>query len=557
MDKTAQIGEVLKVVRDYAIELTEGTPVPGGTVIVVDSEGTLGQFAFGSADLIARVPVTLEHKFEIGSISKTFTSLLVNALADDGVVDLDQPVTTYLPWFDGGTPSAPITLRHLLSHTAGLALGSDHIPDELAQVWGMRYLARGGELGSQFHYSNLGYMVLGAVIESVTGESVAQQLRKRVFAQMAITDARVGVTHDDHSTMAMGHWPLHDDRPWVSGDPVSHATWFEIACADGNVAASARELGQLARLMLGDGSLDGNRVISESAMNEIVSPCAPTGESVVRWGDSPTVQSSRYGLGVNVEIINGNHCVTHGGGMVGYATFLLADRTSGIGVGVLTNGNGDFPAAQLLARIIHQHVLRVLSGQPQPQLPPSSALVQDWEISDSLTGEFFGSSQGNSDLKLSFTKRDGYVFISSRDVEAHLYRTWTSRFATNHPAFRQFHFQIDNDHWTFGPTVFRRSVQPSQVATASQAALVGHYRCYSPWYPNFRIVFRDGDLFLVAPGGVEAHTEDCKLVEINDGTYRIGEIPWLPERLTVGPTVAGKVITVTRDGCLYSRAFTD
>lgn len=557
MYKTARVSEVLEVIRDYAIALTEGTPVPGGTVIVVDRERTLGQFAFGSADVNAGIPVTLDHKFEIGSISKTFTSLLVSALVDEGLIDLDEPVTTYLPWFDGGSPAAPMTSRHLLSHTAGLVLGSDHIPDELAQVWGMRNLARGGQLGGQFHYSNLGYMTLGAVIEAVTGESVAQQLHERIFTPMAITDARVGVTHDDHSTMAMGHWPLHDDRPWVHGDPVAHATWFEIACADGNVVANAHELGQLARLLLGDGSLNENRVVSESAMNDIVSPCAPTGEGTVKWGDSPTVQSSRYGLGVNVEFIEGNHCVTHGGGMVGYATFMLADRTSGVGVGVLTNGNGDYPAAQLLARVIHQHVIRILSGEPQPQLPPSSAHVQAWEIADSLTGEFIGTSQDDSHLSVSIVKRDGYVYVISQGTEAKLYRTWTSRFATDHSALRQFHLQVETDHWTFGSITLHRSAQPSPIATASQAALVGHYRCYSPWYTNFRIILRDNDLYLVAPGGVEAQTEDCKLVELGDGIYRIGEESWLPERLVVGPVISGKAITVVRDGCLYSRSFTD
>lgn len=557
MNKSAQVSEVLESVRDFAVALTAGTPVPGGTVIVVDRDGTVGQFAFGMADVIAGTVTTLEHKFEIGSISKTFTSLLVHSLVDDGLIDLDEPVSTYLPWFIGGVPSDPMTSRHLLSHTAGLVLGSDHIPDELAQVWGMRDLARGGELGGQFHYSNLGYMTLGAVIEAVTGRSVAAELRDRVFQPMGISDARVGVTHEDHKTMAMGHWPLHDDRPWVFGDPVSHATWFEIACADGNVVANVHELGQLARLLLGDGSLDGNRVVSESSMNEIIAPCAPTGEGTVKWGESPTVDSSRYGLGVNVEFIDGNHCVTHGGGMVGYATFMLADRTSGIGVGVLTNGNGDYPAAQLLARVIHQHVTRVLHGEALPVLPPSSAHLAASEINDSLIGDFVGSAHDGSQLSISIINRDGHIYVTSAGTEAKVYRTWTSRYATDHFALRQFHLQVEGDHWTYGSYALGRNQCSSPKPTMQQAELIGHYRSYSPWYTNFRVILREGALYLVASGGVESQTDDCLLVHLGEGTYRIGSEEWLPERLTIGPVVNGKAISVIRDGCLYSRSFTD
>ncbi len=556
MDRSAQAEAVLERIANFAIELTQGTPVPGGSVRVVDRNGLVGEFAFGYADVIAQTPARLDHRYEIGSISKTFTSLLIYALVDDKLIDLDEPVTTYLPWFVGGEPDAPMTARHLLSHTAGLILGSDHIPDELAQVWGMRNLARSGALGERFHYSNLGFMTLGAIVEAVTGDTVASQLRRRVFEPMGISDARVGVTHVDHATMATGHWPLHDDRPWTENDPLAHATWFEVACADGNVAANIHELSELARLMLGDGTLDSRRIVTQSAMNEIVAPNAPTGEGTVEWGNSPKVDSSRYGLGVNVEFIDGNHCVTHGGGMVGYATFMLADRTSGIGVAVLTNGNGDYPAAQLVARVTHQQFVAELSGRSVPALPPTSARLLVSEISEQHLGDFHGVAHDGSRLSLTISSLDGIVHVECKGQRAPVYRTWTARFATSHPDLRRFHLQIVDDYWTFGPYALRRSERPVVELTSVQQALVGHYRCYSPWYTNFRIIAREGQLYLVAPGGVESQTEDCLLIELNDGEFRIGQDPWMPERLLVGPIVGGRAISVIRDGCLYSRSFT-
>jgi hypothetical protein len=88
-------------------------------------------------------------------------------------------------------------------------------------------------------------------------------------------------------------------------------------------------------------------------------------------------------------------------------------------------------------------------------------------------------------------------------------------------------------------------------------ALPGHYRSYSPWYTNFRIVLRGGGLHLVAAGGVEGSRDDPLLVELSPGRFRIGAEAELPERLVVGPVVDGRAIYVVRDGCTYSRTFTD
>jgi hypothetical protein len=87
-------------------------------------------------------------------------------------------------------------------------------------------------------------------------------------------------------------------------------------------------------------------------------------------------------------------------------------------------------------------------------------------------------------------------------------------------------------------------------------AYVGHYRSWSPWFTNLRIVARDGGLALIAPVGVEAPGDDQDLVEVADGVFRIGLDPWLPERLVVGPVVDGVCISLVRDGCAYSRTVT-
>lgn len=149
------------------------------------------------------------------------------------------------------------------------------------------------------------------------------------------------------------------------------------------------------------------------------------------------------------------------------------------------------------------------------------------------------------------------MYVSSEGTEANIFRTWTSRFATDHPALRRFHLQAQVDHWTYGPYALRRKEIPSPKPTLKQAEVMGHYRSYSPWYTNFRVILREGALYLVASGGVESQTDDCLLVDLGAESFRIGAQEWLPERLTVGPVVNGKAISVIRDGCMYSRSFTD
>lgn len=99
-------------------------------------------------------------------------------------------------------------------------------------------------------------------------------------------------------------------------------------------------------------------------------------------------------------------------------------------------------------------------------------------------------------------------------------------------------------------------LSPNGTPTAGNE-FCGHYRSYSPWFTNFRVVQRRGALVLIAPGGVEAPAEDVELVQVAPSTFRIGRDVALPERITFGPLINGVAAWADRDGCRYSRAFTD
>ena len=127
----------------------DGTP--GVSLALTDREHVLHVGTYGQADLAAGTPVAAEVLFEIGSIGKSFTADALLILAERGAVDLDAPVTEYLPWFAVRSRFGPIALRHLLTHTAGIVAGPDGSPSGEGEVWLLREPEASSAPGDRFH----------------------------------------------------------------------------------------------------------------------------------------------------------------------------------------------------------------------------------------------------------------------------------------------------------------------------------------------------------------------------------------------------------------------
>lgn len=539
----------------HAEELTAHTPMPGGIVVVADAGGLLAEGKFGYADIERRIRTEPGHAFEIGSISKIFTGLLVDQLIDEGVISLETRATEVLPWLRLGAYAELVTVRHLLNHSAGLIGGVDALTDDVDQVWALRDLATSPP-GTTFHYSNVGYVLLGLMIAELTGVPYPRNVQDRLLTPMGMSGAIACVTNADRGRLATGYQPAADDRPWVPGDLLAPAPWFEVAAADGNIAATGADMAGLIRCLL-----------DPDAMTRIITTLSPGGEPVLNVPGCPRVDSSRYGLGVNVEMIEGHECLTHGGGMVGYSSFLLVDRTAGVGTAVLTNANGNFTTSQALARLVHA---RATVHGPGADFPAVSTLViATDDASAPPLGRFLTAAGvgGAGELEVVRDPASGRVEVSRDGITAPLYRVGPRRFVTDHPRLRRFHLEasaVGRLGWTHGPDAYRPAGETEEglaglehEVPATWQAMTGHYRSYSPWYPHLRIYARGGRLWLAAPGGVEAPDAEEELVDLADGSFRIGAESANPERLRVGPVVDGRAVSVVRDGCRYSRTFTD
>jgi D-alanyl-D-alanine carboxypeptidase len=521
-------------------------PMSGAAVSIVGSDVELVSATAGWADLASRRAVDQNTRFEIGSISKSFTAFALGQLADARRVDLHRPVAAYLPWFSVRTRYPPITLRHLMQHTSGLITGNDALPDALAHAYALRESETGSAPGELFHYSNTGYVLLGLVIEAVTGRRLSDVIAEQLLGPMGMDRSTARITHDDHARLATGYQPLHDDRLLLPGDPLVPATWFEVDAGDGNVAATAADLGRYARMLLGRGTLDGAEVVAGPRFEELTTDLAPDGE--------PSPHRSRYALGLNVEWIEGRRCLTHGGGMVGYATFLAVDLEAERAVVVLTNAPGECPVAQDVARAVLDLAVEDRQGGRRPSRPeiPDPTAIPDAE---QYIGTY-GSGQREITVELGL---NGSLWLRSGGQTGRLYATGQDRLGCDHPDWRRYPHRISapgrERRWLYGPyaLTLQGSALPSDLDDAHDHPLVGRYRSFSPWYTSFRVTERDGSLHLIAVTGVEAHTDEPELVPLDGLVFRIGADPRLPERLAFGPIVDGAALWVDRDGCRYSR----
>jgi CubicO group peptidase (beta-lactamase class C family) len=210
-----QLEKKIDAVVMRAVELDQFS---GSVLVAKDGEILYGK-AFGEADKNRHLPNTMNTMFNIGSIGKTFTGTAIMQVVQKGLVDLHEPVTSYLPDFPFGDR---ITTHHLLSHTSGLFDYMQHpeyqtimstyrrVGDYLPLVYDQELVF--DEPGSQMAYSNSGIIVLGAVLEAVTGQSYSEYLQKNIFDPLGMDHTSLDFSGQAAENKSIGYIPtLSDD----------------------------------------------------------------------------------------------------------------------------------------------------------------------------------------------------------------------------------------------------------------------------------------------------------------------------------------------------------
>ncbi len=363
---TAQLDAfVTRMMADYN--------VPGvGLAVVEDGEISYLR-GYGVRAVTTGAPVTPDTQFAIGSVTKSFTSLGMMVLVDEGLVDLDTPVTTYLPEFKLSDPASTrtVTVRNLLTHTTGLVRTDASTFDVNISAKDIIAAAATtplvGKPGETFVYSNVNTILAGEIIKRVSGVSWETFTRERVLQPLGMNTATLSVAEFKEQRNIASPHVLDVVRGGLQ------TTDYLALGADapaGAINASAAEMAQYVRFQLGDGApLLSQENLKEMHEGQIAAadfnlPGILAAQADAVAGPSEEVPPSlvtdeEYGFYWGVETFLGETLVQHGGNTTGMTAnvTLLPERRSG--VVILTNADG----ANIFMEVLRLHVAEVLLGR--------------------------------------------------------------------------------------------------------------------------------------------------------------------------------------------------
>ena len=314
--------------------LMQAEKVPGLAVAVVDDQGILWEEGFGFTDWDRKTVVTTDTLFSIQSMSKSFTATAAMFAAQDGLVDLDAPITTYLPDFHINSifedhPEQKITLRRLLSHTAGLTHeapvgGNFDLPgrtfeDHIASIsatW-LKF-----PVGTRYEYSNLGVDLAGYILQVRSGMPFVEYVKTKVYDRLGMKASAFATTSiRARKDRALGHTP----SPFLPP-----AEWLILP--SGGVFSTANDMARYLQFHINRGMLEGQQMLRSDLAETMITP------------PNKVARQAGYALGIAFTQRNGALRLQHGGGGFGFNSNMVWYPDLKLGAVVLTNSNNNMYA---------------------------------------------------------------------------------------------------------------------------------------------------------------------------------------------------------------------
>ena len=317
--------------------------VSGLAIVVVDDQGILWSEGFGYTDWDRQTPVTPDTLFSIQSMSKSFTATAAMFAAQDGLVDLDAPITTYLPDFHIHSifeehPKQKITLRLLLSHTAGLVHeapigGNNDLPNHtfeehiasISDTWLMF------PVGTRWSYSNLGIDLAGYILQVRSGMPFTQYVQQKVLIPLGMNASTLDINQVRAAeSRAVGH--MAEPFP----PPVEM-----LIIPSGGVWTTAADLAHYLRFHINEGALDGTHLLRQDLA-----------ETMYTSPNMPALQAG-YALGIARDENQAARHFQHGGGGFGFNSNMEWYPELKLGAVVLTNSGETKTLWQLTSEVLN------------------------------------------------------------------------------------------------------------------------------------------------------------------------------------------------------------
>jgi CubicO group peptidase (beta-lactamase class C family) len=307
-------------VDDYVQAEMAKQHVPGLALLVARDGHVVRSQGYGLANIELQVPVKPETIFQSGSVGKQFTATAVMMLVEEGKIGLEDPLTKYFP--DAPATWKQVTIRELLSHTAGFTdypkdfdMRKDYREAELIKI--VEHIPLAYPPGTNWSYSNLGYLTLGIVIHKVTGEFYGDFLQERIFRPLGMSTTRIISEADIIPNRAAGYRLVKGEiknQEWVS--PTLNTT------ADGSLYFSILDLAEW------DAALYTEKLLKRSSLEQMW--------TIAKLSKGQP-NSGHYGFGWFIESKSGHHVVEHEGSWQGFETQISRYVDDKLTVVVLTN----------------------------------------------------------------------------------------------------------------------------------------------------------------------------------------------------------------------------
>lgn len=322
-------------------KLMEDYHVAGMSVALIKDGQVESVCGYGLRNVEEDLPMTGDTVMPIGSVTKTFTSLALAMLADEGKLDWDEPVKTYIPWLElhDQILTDNVTARDLMCHRIGtpkydLQAIYAAPDDKKEMVRSLKYLQTSAAFRTTFQYSNQMVSLAGYLVDVLAGKPYEDFVRERIFAPL-------GMKSSDFEVASLGKYEKTSKGYVFANDmfiqpPAMHLGAF---APSGAIVSSAEDMAKFALFQLGDGTWEGERLVSEAMMQEMHKHQMI---GTPYFWDFEETQCAEYGLGWFTDIYRGRKLINHGGNTNGFSAQMTLLPEDDFAIVALSNATSNF-----------------------------------------------------------------------------------------------------------------------------------------------------------------------------------------------------------------------
>jgi serine beta-lactamase-like protein LACTB len=369
--------------------------LPALSIALVDDQEIVWARGFGLANPREQTPATAATVCRVGSVSKLFTDIAVMRLVEQGKLDLDAPVTRYLPDFKPANPfDKPITLRQLMAHRSGLVreppVGNYFDPSELSLAKMVESLNK-TELvyppGERIKYSNAAVATVGHLLEKTQKEPFAGYLKRTLLDPLRMKKSGFEPTPDLTKDLAVATMWTYHGREF-------EAPTFQLGMAPaGCMYSTVQDLGRFLSVLFAGGRLADGTMLKPETLDQMWTPqFAKEGEK------------TGFGIGFHLTEFDGRRRIGHGGAIYGFATELAALPEEKLGVVVVASRDGVNAVVTHIADEALAQLLAVRQGKPLPKIEEPAPLRPD-------EARAFAGRYKSGDKAIDLIERTGKLWV--------------------------------------------------------------------------------------------------------------------------------------------------